>query len=189
MAIGIDITNIISEAFLVLLPAAFMPKVQTKWTLRLVVVSCFAARLAVIITLIGHILVSWKLANYADASWAYALPAIWAQAAMSASLLTACIPGMQKFLEELRPGMTSLTVTSRNQQPWSSEQGSVFGTASRTRTEIQRVDKIWELSRLGASDMHTDRSNKQRDIETESEQGLTDGDITVTTEVSCTVEA
>lgn len=184
-----------------------MPKIQTTWTIRLLVIGCFAARIAVIAPLIGHIVASNHLNSYADTTWAYITPTIWSQITMNVAIITACVPGMQQVLAELRPGMTTLTVTAAHEQPTSTS-GSIFGTsndrdrsravASRSasifgsRTDRARADcyksdgKLWELSRMEET-AKTRGSRREKDQESESVKGLTDHDIVVTREVSCLV--
>ncbi|KAK4546355.1 hypothetical protein LTR36_002032 [Oleoguttula mirabilis] len=212
---GIDIANILLEVCLIALPAALMPQIRTSWTKRLIVIGCFTARAAVIATLIGHVTTSHNLARYADATWAYIAPTIWAQATMNVSVITACVPGMQQVLAELRTGMTVLTVSTAHQEPDASKSaGSLFGSSSSdrnhdrdrprvmrskhnsvfgSRTERARAEgratsdgKLWELSRMETS-MKARGSGRAEDEESESVKGLTDHDIVVTREVSCSV--
>lgn len=151
----------------------------------MVVIGCFAARIAVIATLIGHITTSSNLTNYADSTWAYLTPTIWSQITMNVSILTACVPGMQQILAEMRPGMTVLTVTA--QQAGASKSGSIFGSNSeRAKAAPYKSDggKLWEMSRLDESS-RTTGSRRGQDVETESQKGLTSKDIVVTREFSC----
>ena len=182
MFLGIDTTNLISEACLIAVPAVFMPKVQTTRSIRLIVISCFAARLGVIATLIGHISASPNLADYTNATWTYTLPTIWLQVAMNASILTACIPGMQQMLAELRAGMLVPIVDVEHYEV--NKYGSIFGTnASRARAECGKGDgKIWVMARMDFNG-GLKNSSQSRDVDTESERRLNGEQIVVTKEV------
>ena len=132
-----------------------MPKLQMNWSVRLLVIGCFAMRVVVIVTLVGHITTSAKLTDYSELSWAYITPTIWMQCAMNMSLLTASIPGMQKILAHMRPGMTALTIygsqslpRSRPSRP-SKHSASGLVDSDRAGTASFRGDReLWDLSRM-----------------------------------------
>jgi hypothetical protein len=157
------------------MPAAMMPRIQTTWKIRTIVIICFASRLAVVGTTIGHITTLGHFRHLDEATWTLIMPTIWMQIVMNVSALTACIPGMQQFLADLRPGMTVLTVRSAHLD--TSRSGSVFGTPGRTRAIAYKGPKggAWELNELG-SIMQPKRTSKQehRHSPTESVVGLTE---------------
>ena len=206
---GIDIGNILSEVCLVLLPATLMPKVRTIWTIRLLVIACFASRLVVILTLSGHMLESHNFGDWLSPTWAYTKPTLWSQCTMNSAIVTACVPGMQQVLRNLRPGMTAMTVTAAHQDPRNTSGGSMFGVNSErdhplrilpskaniifgSRTERAQTDcyrsggKHEEVSR--SDERKAFRRERRNEDESESVKGLTKRDIIVTREVTCSAE-
>ncbi|KAK3673460.1 hypothetical protein LTR78_006694 [Recurvomyces mirabilis] len=174
LELGIDLVNIFSEVCLIALPTALMPQVQTTVQIQILVIVCFACRTAVIGTLGGHISSLHHLEIFDDPSWSYTMPAIWSQVVMNVSILTAAIPGMQQFLADLRPGMTTLTVRDAHQE--TSNSASVFGANSRARATAYSDSKgnSWELSKLD-SVMRSKGGTRQerRHSESESVERLT----------------
>ena len=71
---------------------------------------------------------------------------------MNVSVLTACIPGAQHILSELRTGL--LTINVESESPDASRYGSVFGTNSeplRTHISAKSNDtKVWEMTRMNS---------------------------------------
>lgn len=160
-----------------------MPKIQTTWSIRLLVIGSFALRLWVIGALIPHIVVSSMLTDYANAPWAYTLPAIWVQIIMNASLLFACIPGMQQVLRGLRPGMTALTV--REDSHDTSKTKSVLGLRSNVHTNCSKAGgSAWEMFSIGQT-----KPGNGEDDDTKSECRLTESGIVVTREVAYVEES
>lgn len=159
-----------------------MPKIQTNWSVRLLVIGCFAIRLVVVATIIGQSVTVPMLAEKQNLSWAYILPTIWMQCTMNMSIFTACIPGLQTVLARLRPGMTTLTVTGSQSQ-------------SHSRSELRKSSKPSALIKLdsyrsaptsGRNDRELwDRSRMEVRIETGSiVRGNGSQEIMVTKEVS-----
>ena len=195
-----------------------MPRVQTTWAIRTLVIACFASRVGVVLALIAHTLVSRNFLNYADPTWALRMPTIWSQNVMNIAIITACVPGMQQILADLRPGMTAMTVTMAHQDPRSWSGGSMFGNGNGngsgrdrpsianpvkanmvfgSRTDRARADcfksdgKFWELSNSNEVLRNKQRISRREwnDLEeSESIRGLTAHDIVVTKEVICSVE-
>ncbi|KAK5108537.1 hypothetical protein LTR62_008193 [Meristemomyces frigidus] len=195
--LGIDLTNILSEACLILIPAAMMPRVQTNWNTRLLVIVCFACRLAVIAVLAGHITTLHHFTAFTDPSWSYTTPAIWNTIVMNVSLLTAAVPGMQQFLADLRPGMTTLQIRDAHRD--GSGSASVFGAYSRARATAYSDGRgtgkggTWELSNVTRSKREMgrlERSRREESDDAESVQGLTRGgnNIVVTREFDSYIE-
>lgn len=185
--LGIDITNILSEGMLVLAPALLMHKVETTNSIRLTITACFAARLAVVAGLVVHITTLHHLVDDASPTWSYTIPAIWFQVVMNVSVLTACIPGVQHILSELRTGL--LTIKVESEVPDASRYGSVFGTNSEplhTHISAKSNDpKVWEMTRMNSGSAI--RSNgKEKEADTESERWLTGRGINVVKEVDQT---
>ncbi len=170
-----------------ILPAIFMPKVQTGHTVHVVVVLCFAARLGVIAPIIGHIVTLPGQHSYADPTWSCILPTIWLQVVMNASVLTACIPGMQRVLAELRSGIYTVNVDTDAVE--SGRYGSVFGTnSSRVRTDISHngEKKIWEMARMGSTRMKSTSEDHIVGTDTDRRHDLRT--ITITKEVEQVAE-
>ena len=183
MYLGIDIANIVSELCLVAIPAAFMPKVQNTWAVRLLVAGCFATRFAVTMPLVGHAVDISSLHLHTNPSWTFTIPAIWLQVAMNLSVLTACIPGIQTFLADLRSGILIPTVTASRYEHEPGKSGSIFAS-SRSRTDPTKSAGSWEMSKMESRKS----SRKDGDTETESARRLTTSNIVVTKEVSQIVE-
>lgn len=95
---------------------------------------------------------------------------------MNVSVLTACVPGAQHILSELRTGLLTINVDSNSPEP--SRYASVFGTNSdHIRTDISRNEdnKVWEMSRMNSgSGARSLTLGRKRDANT----------ITVTKEVN-----
>lgn len=156
-----------------LLPATFMPKVQTRWSIRLVVIVAFAARFFVVATLIGQIHVAANFVHYDTLSWTLTLPAIWMQLTMNASVLTACVPGLQEVLAHLRPGMTSLVVAEDGQINDYSKSSSVFGGSGRDARN--NSTRAWELHTINTPTESKSRREDSR-VEIDSIRELRDED-------------
>lgn len=159
-----------------------MRQVETTNSIRFTIAGCFATRLAVIGVLIVHMTTLSKMTDYTDVSWSFTIPAIWFQVVMNVSVLTACIPGAQHILSELRTGLLTINVQSDNHDP--NRYGSVFGTNSENlRTRIGKGDKIWEMARMNSgSGGRSEVRNQENDAD--SERWLTGKAINVTKEVN-----
>ena len=155
--------------------------------------------------LIAHLLVSHNFLNYEDPTWALRMPTMWSQNIMNIGIITACVPGMQQILADLRPGMTAMTVTAAHQDPRSWSSGSIFGNrsgrdhpsialpsktgmvfgsrANRARADYNKSDgKFWALSE--SEEMLRDKnrtSSRERNDREDSESviGLTTQEMVV----------
>jgi len=108
--------------------------------------------------------------DFVDITWANTVPTIWAQAAMNLSIVTACIPGLKRFLASLQSGMStvaiplSLELGSGNKQAFdSSRKTGRSNDGGRLETNRSNISTI----------LRPNKSNGDRSSETESARGLT----------------
>ena len=158
-----------------------MPKVQTNWSVRLLVIGCFAIRAVVVATCIGQLVAVPMLAEKQNIPWAYVIPTVWMQCTMNMSIFTACIPGLQSVLARLRPGMTALTVTGSQSQ---SHSRSGLGRSSKPSALI-KLDSYRTGPPSGQNDRELwDASRMEVRIETGSVVRVNSQEIMVVKEIS-----
>ncbi|KAI1453746.1 hypothetical protein F4805DRAFT_358347 [Annulohypoxylon moriforme] len=101
----INITNIVIDICLIVLPVTVVWQLQTRFKRKLVVMTCFTTRILTIAAVGWQIYETQTLADYADATftyWAFVLAMTLAQ---NLGVMTASIPYLKPFLDSLESGL------------------------------------------------------------------------------------
>ncbi|OJD25591.1 hypothetical protein ACJ73_03037 [Blastomyces percursus] len=111
--IGLGALSIITDVALVILPFFLVFQVQLPTRKRLTIVSFFCIRILVPIFTIFCITSQNQYfdAKPPDKTWYAVHPTIWAQATLSISIITACIPSLKRVMADLQTGLMAGRVT------------------------------------------------------------------------------
>ncbi|PGH09749.1 hypothetical protein GX51_00429 [Blastomyces parvus] len=111
--IGLGALSIITDVALVILPFFLVFQVQLPTRKRLTIVSFFCIRILVPIFTIFCLTSQNRYfdAKPLDKTWYAVHPTIWAQATLSISIITSCIPSLKRVLADLQTGLMAGRVT------------------------------------------------------------------------------
>ncbi|KAL2364494.1 hypothetical protein RJZ56_002539 [Blastomyces dermatitidis] len=111
--IGLGALSIITDVALVILPFFLVFQVQLPTRKRLTIVSFFCIRILVPIFMIFCLTSQNQYfdAKPPDKTWHAVHPTIWAQATLSISIITACIPSLKRVMADLQTGLMAGRVT------------------------------------------------------------------------------
>ncbi|OJD16378.1 hypothetical protein AJ78_03442 [Emergomyces pasteurianus Ep9510] len=111
--ISLAVLSIITDIALVVLPFFLVFQVQLPTRKRLTIVSFFCMRILVPLFTIFSITSQNRYFNSTppDKTWHAVQPTIWAQATLSISIITACIPSLKRVVADLQTGLMAGRVT------------------------------------------------------------------------------
>jgi len=118
------VSNIITDAIVIGLPLTIIIPLKTSWSRRLLVASCFLARIMVIFAIIAQLVFldrAYSSQDFTLQIWPYVLCT---ESVQTLSLITACIPYLKPFLDSLQAGAL------RTDSAKTREYGSTFGQSS-----------------------------------------------------------
>lgn len=127
--------NVSTDVALILLPFFLMRNVQVAFHKKLMVVVLFGSRIIVpAFAIAGAVAtVDYWQASPSDPTWQAVNGALWSQAVINLSIITACIPCIKRFLAELSTGMMTVNISEPMELTMKNVSSSGGGDPTSTR--------------------------------------------------------
>ncbi|PWY76980.1 hypothetical protein BO70DRAFT_363535 [Aspergillus heteromorphus CBS 117.55] len=96
-----DISNLFLELIIIIFPSLLMLQTQMHWKKKVIVLTCFLTRLAVIISIVIGLVYRDRVSTEADPTLAPWSVAVCMQITQCADIVVACVPQLKPFLKGL----------------------------------------------------------------------------------------
>ncbi|OAX85588.1 hypothetical protein ACJ72_00002 [Emergomyces africanus] len=174
--IGLAVLSITTDIALVILPFFLVFQVQLPTRKRLTIASFFCMRILVPLFTIFSITSQNQYFNSSplDKTWHAVHPTIWAQATLSISIITACIPSLRRVMADLQTGLMAGRVTEFLELSISGGSNSATtGQANQAGTQSAPPRQTLTTKIYGGatSDKNSDKAMLCADDETKKKKG------------------
>ncbi|KKZ68502.1 hypothetical protein EMCG_05861 [[Emmonsia] crescens] len=158
--IGLAVLSIITDIALVVLPFFLVFQVQLPTRKRLTIVSFFCIRILVPLFTIFSITSQnqYFKSTPPDKTWHAVHPTIWAQATLSISIITACIPSLKRVMADLQTGLMAGRVTEFLELSISGgSYSAITGQTNNAGTKLSQPKQTLNMSGGGTIDENIDQ--------------------------------
>lgn len=187
--------NILTDLALIILPFFLMRNVQVSAQRRWAIIALFGTRIIVPAFAIAAAVAMSKywITSRSDPTWHNVEGALWTQAVINLSIITACIPCIKRFLADLSTGMMTVNIseplemTMKNISSSGGSPGTTTGGTGRVRSRLfsisrtrSQTHKSTPSTTIDEEKPHLVPSHNRRTAtigKSESMDGLTDGVI------------